>query len=88
MKDSLSLFLAISVLAIGGAGLFIYKNKNDEYSEDDSSYQNEKQIDNEDLYENQLNDDENYEEKTKSRRKKNKINTKKNKKTTGTKRRY
>jgi hypothetical protein len=88
MKDTLSMFLAISVLAIGGTGLYMYRNKNDDSSEDDSSYQNERQLENEEVYENQFNSDENYEEKPKTRRQKNKVNTKKNKKTTGTKRRY
>ena len=88
MKDTLSMFLAISVLAIGGTGLYMYRNKNDDSSEDDSSYQNERHLENEDVYENQFNSDENYEEKPKTRRQKNKVNTKKNKKTTGTKRRY
>jgi hypothetical protein len=88
MKEALSMFLAISVLAIGGTGLYMYRNKNDDSSEDDSSYQNERQLENEDVYENQFNSDENYEEKPKTRRLKNKVNTKKNKKTSGTKRRY
>jgi hypothetical protein len=88
MKEALSMFLAISVLAIGGTGLYMYRNKNDDSSEDDSSYQNERQLENEEVYENQFNSDENYEEKPKTRRQKNKVNTKKNKKTSGTKRRY
>ena len=89
MKDIFSLFLAISVITVSGVGLYIYNNKTDMFSDDDSSSQNEKHSENEDIYENQYNDIEHYEEIPKTRKQKNKINTKKNKKTNGvTKRKY
>lgn len=83
MNDTISLLLATAVLAVGGVGLYLYKSiddlddggkKNDDYDED--IIFNAKDEDEGDIYTN--------ENKTKSRISK----TKRNKKVSGTKRRY
>jgi hypothetical protein len=83
MKDIISTFLVISILSVGGLGLYMYNNKDDHNSSDDETYAD---IDNE--YNKQNDVDEFFEENLKNRKQKNKIITKKNKKTDKTKRRY
>lgn len=83
MKDIISTFLAISILTVGGLGLYMYNNKDEHNSSEDESYTN---FDNESDKQNDI--DENVQENLKIRKQKNKITTKKNKKMDKTKRRY
>jgi hypothetical protein len=78
MNETASLLLATTVLALGGLGLFLLKEpqEEDKVNEDDN-----KIISNEDTAEEY--DDDEYDVKTKKNNK-----TKKNKKTSGSKRRY
>ena len=83
MKDIISTFLAISILTVGGLGLYMYNNKDEHNSSDDESYTN---AENESDKQNDI--DEIFQENLKTRKQKNKITTKKNKKMDKTKRRY
>jgi hypothetical protein len=83
MKDLFSAFLAISVLSVGGLGLYIYNNRDATSSDNDESYDKS-----ENYNENEEYNDEIFEEKPRVKKQKNKANTKRNKKTDGTKRRY
>ena len=89
MRDTISLLLATSVLALGGLGLYFYKSndskRGDRYDEDEifGDSDNENTNFNEDEYDHD-HDDEDYEKKNKKRSGK----TKRTKKTSGTKRRY
>jgi len=96
MNDTMSLLLATGILAVGGLGLFMYKNSSEEETfleeeEDNNSKNDESWFDLRSFFGNSDDkDDENdeelevYETKTKSRGSK----TKSVRKTGGTKRRY
>ena len=89
MNDTMSLVLATAILAVGGLGLYMYKNSDDfsyeDYNEDeynDDLSNDEKSID--DLSIDDMSMDDIYDEpKSKGRNK-----TKRNKKNGGTKKRY
>jgi hypothetical protein len=79
MKDAISILLATSVLALGGLGLYFYKSsdlKGGSYDEEEIFKDN----DDDDL----TDEDEEYEKKPKKQLAK----TKRNRKGSGTKRRY
>jgi len=98
MNDTMSLLLATGILAVGGLGLFMYKNSTDEESflDEDTEKSEESWFDLRSFFGNSNNDEdvlnedndddelEVYETKTKSRGSK----TKSVRKTGGTKRRY
>jgi hypothetical protein len=84
MKETILACLAITVISIGGLGLYVYNNKPDTSSDEDNKKYNET------FFYNETNDDRNdevLEDKFKIK-KQNKVNTKRNKKNGGTKRRY
>jgi hypothetical protein len=90
MNDTISLILATSILALGGLGLYVYKNNSDdndsdEYNEDSifdtNFFGNSKDEDIE--YDENDSDNEDYKPKTKKNQK-----TKRSRKTGTTKRRY
>lgn len=92
MNDIGSLLIATSILAIGGLGLYMYKNGDDnDNDENDVSYNDDSVFsgnlfgpdDEEEEYPEDLEDDEYYEPKARTKGGK----TKRNRKTTGTKRR-
>jgi hypothetical protein len=83
MKDLFSAFLAISILTVGGLGLYMYNNSDDTSSDNDEPYNQTKNYN-----ENEDYNDEIFEETPRVKKQKNKANTKRNKKTDGTKRRY
>ena len=83
MRDTISLLLATSVLALGGLGLYFYKSgdsskRGDRYDEDEIFGDSDNDNENDEEY------DEDYEKKNKKRSGK----TKRTKKTSGTQRRY
>jgi hypothetical protein len=82
MKDLISAFLAISVLSVGVLGMYMYSNKEDNNSDDETFQENNysPEILNE--------QDDIYEETPKSHKQKGKTITKKNKKMNNSKRRY
>jgi hypothetical protein len=81
MNETMSLLLATTVLALGGLGLYMYKNSDDLIGGENYNEEEIFGID-----DNSLNDDEiEYEPKPKTR---NGGKTKRNKKGLGTKRRY
>ena len=86
MNETLSLLLATTVLAIGGAGLYMYKSDDsdlvggDDYNEDTAFSSNDEINDADNI------DNDYYEPKARSRVSKTK--TKRNRKGLGTKRRY
>ena len=86
MNETLSLLLATTVLAIGGAGLYMYKSDDsdqvggDDYNEDTAFSSNDEINDADNI------DNDYYEPKARSRVSKTK--TKRNRKGVGTKRRY
>jgi hypothetical protein len=96
MNDTMSLLLATTILAVGGLGLFMYKNSDDkessahDYNEDSlfgmgSFWGSNDDDDSENKEEDKQEDDvEIYEPKSRSRASK----TKRNRKTIGSKRRY
>ena len=85
MNDTMGLLLATTILSIGGVGLYMYKSDEvqkggDEYNEDSlfgSSNDSEEPVDEEEVVF--------YEPKVKAR---GSTKTKRNRKSTGTKRRY
>jgi hypothetical protein len=97
MNDTMSLILATSILAIGGLGLYMFKNNTEEYEGGNGNDENDENDEgffgsnffgnseqDEELVEDpDLEDDEDYKPKSKKGGK-----TKRNKKVGGTKRRY
>ena len=102
MNDLNSLLVASTVLAIGGLGLFWYKNQDDDFFNDDTNVDNDDDDKSQDDYNdndndnnNDYNDDESHDEYYKKKNAKKNVKkpkttiTKRNlKKSTGTKRRY
>lgn len=96
MNDTMSLILATSILAVGGLGLYMYKNNTEDYNSEDENDENDKGFfgsdffgdnkNDEELIEEDFDDEDDYDYKPKS--KKGAAKTKRNKKTGGTKRRY
>jgi hypothetical protein len=92
MNDTMSLLLATGILAVGGLGLFMYKNTSEEesYEETSDDKNSENWFDlrsifrNSDEDEDEKEEPEVYEPKSRARGSK----TKSVRKTTGTKRRY
>ena len=85
MKEIISAFLAISILSVGGLGLYMYNNKDDVLSDDGDEKYNK----HENYNENEELNYEIFEEKQpKHRKNKIKVNTKRNRKNDGTRRRY
>jgi hypothetical protein len=91
MNDTISLLLATAVLAVGGLGLYVYKTSDDVDKKGGSKYKDTDndffQTGNQDNYfddEEEDNNEDIYESKVRARNTK----TKRNKKNTGTKRRY
>ena len=91
MNDVSSLLMATSILAIGGLGLYMYKNPDDD-NEDDTIYNDDSvfsgnlfgpEQEQEEEYNEHVEDEEYYEPKARTKGGK----TKRNRKTTGTKRR-
>jgi len=82
MNETMSLLLATSVLALGGLGLYIYKSSDDKKG--GSGYDENEIFGNEDE-DNLSEEDYDYEPKPRTR---NGGKTKRNKKGSGTKRRY
>jgi len=96
MNDISSLLMATSILAIGGLGLYMYKNADDNDDDDisyneDTFFANDNEDDNEEEDEVQPDylehDYEELEEEIYQPKSKTKGKTKRNRKTTGTKRR-
>lgn len=89
MNETMSLVLATAILTIGGLGLYMLKSSDeieyDIYNEDD--FENEVLDENDDLnnedYDEQYYEEPEYEPKVRSRNK-----TKRNRKSSGTKRKY
>ena len=94
MNDTMSLILATSILAIGGLGLYMYKNNTEDekdVSDNDegffgSGFFGNSEQDEELVEDPELEDDEDYDEYKPKSKKGGK--TKRNKKVGGTKRRY
>ena len=95
MNDTMSLLLATGILAVGGLGLFMYKNTSEEesYEETSNDKNSENWFDLRGVFRNSNEDEDEYdkeeepevyEPKTRARGSK----TKSVRKTTGTKRRY
>ena len=93
MNEIMSLLTAATVLGLGSLGLYIFKSSDDENQEDGQEY-NESNMemypnDNEIIEQNEFNDSLRYEnDNNLKRRSKIKSQTKRQKKMTGTKRRY
>ena len=97
MNDTMSLVLATTILALGGVGLFVFKNSSDDqeggnYNEDNwfgSNFFNSSNENESEEHENKEQDEEyNEEEDYKPKSRRNNIKTKRNRKSGGTKRRY
>jgi hypothetical protein len=89
MNDVSSLLMATSILAIGGLGLYMYKNADDD-DDDDISYNEDTLFEDDNEYEDEVQpdyEDEELEEEIYQPKSKTKGKTKRNRKTTGTKRR-
>ncbi len=86
MNDTWTLLLATAILSIGGVGLYMYKS--DENQKGGDEYNEDSLFGSTNDYEEPLDDDEEvvfYEPKVKAR---GSTKTKRNRKSTGTKRRY
>jgi hypothetical protein len=97
MNDTISLLLATAVLAVGGVGLYIYKTSDDDIKKGGSKNKNKHndffQTGNQDDYledENDYEEDDDEHEDNESKVRARNVNskTKRNKRNTGTKRRY
>lgn len=86
MNDTLSLIVVTSLLAVGGLGLFMFKSSDDDnaitkYNEDDLfGFEN--------IWGNNNEEEEEKMEETKIKSKSSQVKTKRNRKGSGTKRRY
>jgi hypothetical protein len=88
MKETILACLVISIISIGGLGLYVYNNKHDTSSDEDNKKYNKNY--NETFFYNEPDEDHNdevLEDKFKIK-KQNKANTKRNKKNDGTKKIY
>ena len=83
MNDTMSLFLATTVLALGGLGLYMYKSSDDK---EEGKFYDEDEIFQDDESDSSSSD-EDYEYEPKPR-KRNNVKTKRTKNGSGTKKRY
>ena len=87
MNETLSLIVVTSILALGGLGLYMYKSS-DEVTKGGSKYNEDELFGSDNLWGNSNEEYEDDFEEPKIKHKSSQVKTKRNRKSSGTKRRY